>query len=106
HRPRGCQVANGHYFFVVVSVHERRQADLLEVVQTLGLFGLGLGVGERRQEEPGEDGNDRNHDQQLNQRKGASNSMTHLTWLWRRSTAATDSGGSAGAQQMRWLAQA
>src|SRR5688572_2420252 len=50
-------------------IHDRREADLLLVVQTFCLLRLRLRLRQRRQEHSREDRNNRNHHQQFDQRK-------------------------------------
>jgi hypothetical protein len=48
-------------------VHVAGQAQLLVVVQTTDPIGAPFGSAQRRQEHRGQDGDDGNHDQQLDQ---------------------------------------
>ena len=56
---------------VVVLVHHRREADLLLVREAGGLLRRLLGLGEHREEDGGEDGDDRDHDEELDEGEGA-----------------------------------
>ena len=46
-----------------------RQANLFEIVQTGEALAFRLGPGQRRQEQPGEKGDDGNHHEEFNQSK-------------------------------------
>ncbi len=53
-----------------MGVHADGIGKLLEVAGAGGLLGLAFGLGQRGQQEAGQDRNDRDDDQQLDQRKG------------------------------------
>ncbi len=55
---------------VLGNVHRHGQADLFAVVQAGRLAGLGLRLGQSRQQQPGEYRDNGDHHQQLDQRKG------------------------------------
>ena len=55
----------------VADVKVRRQHQLLLVVRAINPVGLFFGLGQRGQKHTGEDGDDRNHDQQFDQGEGA-----------------------------------
>ena len=59
--------AIGKTLGVVAPVHQHPQPDLLHIVQTANLLCLALGLGQRRQQQAGENGDDRNDHQKLNQ---------------------------------------
>lgn len=54
---------------VIVGVHLHVDAELFEVVEAGDAVGLALGARQRRQQQRGQNGNDRNHDQQLDERE-------------------------------------
>ena len=60
--------------FVVVGVHLTAERELLQVVHASDLFAAGLGSGERRQKQRGQDRNDGDGEQQFDQRKRSRNS--------------------------------
>ncbi|MFM1945023.1 MAG: hypothetical protein RI897_4005 [Verrucomicrobiota bacterium] len=62
---------DGHRHLVLVVRREdtEGQADLLEVIHAGDTLGLGFGFGQCRQEHTRQDGNDRDHDEQLDQRE-------------------------------------
>ena len=57
---------------VVVDVHLPAELQLAVVVHAGNLVGLALGTAKRREQQAGENGDDRNHDQQLDQGKALS----------------------------------
>src|SRR6202012_6283520 len=57
--------------FELIDIQHRSNSDLAKVVNTGGLFRLHLGLSQGRKQHRGENGNDRDHDQQLNECKGA-----------------------------------
>ena len=57
---------------VVVDVHLPAELQLAVVVHAGNLVGLALGTAKRREQQAGENGDDRNHDQQLDQSKALS----------------------------------
>ena len=70
--PRVAGGASGDHVFILIGEHQHGQADLLEVVEADGGLPLLLGLGQRGQQHRGEDGDDRDHHEQLDQREGAS----------------------------------
>ena len=52
---------------VLVRVKLHEQADLAQIIQARDPFAFGLGARQGRQKQPGEYGNDRDHDQQFDQ---------------------------------------
>ena len=54
---------------VFVRPHAEGEADLFEVADAFDALGLGLGLGESRQQEAGENGDDGDDDQQFNERE-------------------------------------
>ena len=56
-----------HVILIVVGVHMNSNEKLLLIVQAVGAMGLALGVGERRQQQRREDGDDRDDHQQFDQ---------------------------------------
>ena len=54
---------------VVIDIHGERQRMLVEVAVAAGGLALLLRTAKRGQEQRGEDGDDRDHDQQLDQRE-------------------------------------
>jgi tetratricopeptide (TPR) repeat protein len=61
----------GHVVVIVRNVKVSGQKNLLHVTEAAGTLALFLGFGERREEHAGEDGNDRDDDQQFNERETA-----------------------------------
>ena len=57
---------------IVVSVHQPRERELAMVVQARDALGFLFGLAQRRQEQAGQDGNDRDDHQQLNESEGGS----------------------------------
>ena len=62
-------VAAWYFPLVILRVHLNRQADLVQVIETRGALPGRLGLGQRRKQQAREDGNDRDHHQQLDQCK-------------------------------------
>ena len=62
----------GGELVVVVHIHLQAQTKLLHIVKAGDLLRLGLGPGERRQEQGGEDGDDGDDDEQFDQGEGGS----------------------------------
>src|SRR5712671_4132623 len=56
---------------VVLRVEVPGESKLFQAVHAGDALGLGFGLGQGRQEHPGQDGDDRNDDQQFNQGEGA-----------------------------------
>ena len=54
---------------IIVVVHVPGRHQLFGVVEAIDALGFALGLGERGQKQGGQDGDDGNHDQQLDQRK-------------------------------------
>jgi hypothetical protein len=52
-------------------IHRHRQANLFHVAEAGGLLGLDFGLGQRRQEQPGQNRDDRDDHEQLDQSKSA-----------------------------------
>ena len=70
----GQKVLDGRKPFAVVpGVKVCGQAELFPVVQTIYLLAFFLRPGDGRQEQRGQDGDDRDHHQQLDERKGPAN---------------------------------
>jgi len=63
----------GELIAMVIGVHMDGRIDLADVVAALGALGLRSRVVENRQKQGGENGNDRDDDQEFNQCKGAAN---------------------------------
>src|SRR5439155_197334 len=64
-QPRVAMPRKGVPVLVRVKLHE--QADLAQIIQARDPFAFGLGARQGRQKQPGEYGNDRDHDQQFDQ---------------------------------------
>ena len=60
-------VAAWYFPLVILRVHLNRQTDLVQVVETIGALPGRLRLGQSRKQQAREDGNDRDHQQQLNQ---------------------------------------
>jgi hypothetical protein len=65
----------GEAIAIVATVHFGGERQLLDIVEAVDFLPLSLGLGQRRQQQGGQDGNDSNNHQQLDQREGAA--MSH-----------------------------
>ena len=79
HRQRG-QLGRraGKSVVVVADVVQKREADLLQIVDADDVLALGLGFGQRGQEHRRQNGDDRDHHQQFDERKC---DLPVLDWL-------------------------
>ena len=62
-------VGKGKRIPVVLDIHPPRQHQLPTVVHAHDALGLGLGLGQRGQQQAGQNGDDGNDDEQLDQRE-------------------------------------
>jgi len=60
---------------VIVGIHLPAELQLLQVAVALNRLGRALGLVQGGQQQRGQDGNDRDDDQQLNEREGARAAM-------------------------------
>jgi hypothetical protein len=67
----------GEAIAIVATVHFGGERQLLDIVEAVDFLPLSLGLGQRRQQQGGQDGNDSNNHQQLDQREGAA--MSHIS---------------------------
>ena len=67
---------------VVIPIKLRREAQLPQVARALDALRSGFALAERRQEQRGEDADDREHDQQFNQRERAAPSLGLSTFYY------------------------
>src|SRR5207247_668235 len=71
---------------VVLGIHQHRGRELLAVRQTTGLAGLLTRLGENREKDRSEDGDNRNHDEKFDQGKPCPpvRHVALLSWVIRR----------------------
>jgi len=60
---------HGYFVAIIAGPHSETEADLLQVVDASNALGRALTRGQGGQEQAGQDGDDGNHNQQLNQRE-------------------------------------
>jgi hypothetical protein len=67
---------------MLINVQQQPNANLVQVAQAFGLIRLLLGLRQSRQQHPGQDGDNRNHDQKLDQRERAGSSGAPPSKVW------------------------
>ncbi len=65
-------VARGHDVLVVIDIQQPAKLELPEIVPTGGVLCFGLGLGERGQQHPCQDGDDGDDDEQFDERESES----------------------------------
>jgi hypothetical protein len=70
-------LAIGKALIVIRPIHRDRKTDLLQIAEAISLLGLGFGLGESREQQGGQNRDDRNDHQQLNQCESPLAAFTH-----------------------------